>query len=109
MGVGYSSAQDLDMTIHSGRVIRGPDSVHIASGNHACGDLRAHVRGSIVDSTQDLSIGVGNTTGRGNELVVRDNEFRGRHDNVNIGVGNRSGGPIKIIVAGNRWRGNPQR
>lgn len=107
MGVAYSSTCDLDMTIHTDRVIQGPESVHLGSGNHAQRDLRAQVHGNVVDPTRDLSIGVGNTSGQGNDLIVCNNEFRGRPDNLNIGVGNRSAGPIKIVVTGNRWKGPP--
>ena len=100
MGVGYTSSRDLDMTIYTDGVIRGRKSVHLASRNYACRDLRAEVYGNVVDPTRDLSIGVGNASGH--------DESWGRHDNVNIGVGNRSAGPIKIVVAGNRWWEAPQ-
>lgn len=106
MGVGYTSTRDLDMTIHSDRLIQGQESVHLGSGNYASRDLRAKVHGNVVDSTRELLIGVGNASGRDSNLIVRDNEFRGRTGSVDIGVGNRSDGPLKIVVAGNRWRNN---
>lgn len=108
MGVGYASARDLDVAIHTDRVIQGRESVHLASENYACRDFRAQVYGNVVDSTHDLSISVGNVSGRDTNLIVHDNDFlRGRQGSVNIGVGNQSDGAIKIVVADNRWRKTP--
>ncbi|ONK57393.1 uncharacterized protein A4U43_C09F60 [Asparagus officinalis] len=101
MGVGYASARDLDMAIHTADgAIQGRESVHLASENSACRDFRARVYGNVVDPTHDLSISAGNVSGRDADLTVRDNDFlRGGQGSVNIGVGNQSGGAIKIVVA----------